>query len=308
MTGFGLGEAPLGNGRAIVEVRAVNGRYLDVKVRVPRELADFCGLLEFEARKRLSRGRCEISVRTEGAPVSTPLLDKERAKAAYRLLVELRDEIAPAAEVPLSMLSSVPDLFRSPVERDFDVVGHSLLGALSHALDGLAQMREAEGAALACDLKSRLATVRDVLRRLAERAPEAVESHSRKLRERVVRFLRDLETNGGAHAGADASCEPRARSEPPSVDSARLEHELALAAERADISEELTRLGIHLSQMEEYVACSEPTGRRLDFLLQEMSREVNTIGAKSQDAVMAHGVVELKTEIDRMREQVQNVE
>src|SRR5678816_1850252 len=111
MTGFGLSDAPLGAGRIVVEIRAVNARFLDMRVRLPRELSDLAGAVETEARKRLTRGRCEIAVRTEGAIFSPPALDKDRASAAYRSLLELRDELQPGAEVPLSMLSAVPDLF-----------------------------------------------------------------------------------------------------------------------------------------------------------------------------------------------------
>src|SRR5258706_15307052 len=111
MTGFGLGNASLGAGRVVVEVRAVNGRFLDVRVRMPRELGELSVMVESEARKRLSRGRCDIGVRVEGSVLSGPAIDKERAREAFRSLVELRDELSPGADVPFSMLSAVPDLF-----------------------------------------------------------------------------------------------------------------------------------------------------------------------------------------------------
>ena len=285
MTGFGIGDAALGAWRVVVEARAVNSRYLDVKVRTPRELLDYAALVEHEARKLLTRGRCDVTVRTEGSVLSAPLLDVDRARAGYRMLLELRDDLAPKAEIPFSMLSIVPDLFRSPLERDHEAVGAALVGAVRKAFGGLDTMRADEGRKLAEDIEGHVARARLLLARLVDLAPSVVEAAGRRLRDRIARLAGDSMT-----------------------DTARMEQEIAMMADRADISEELARLGIHLDRMAEYLTGSEPTGRRLDFLLQEMTREINTVGAKSQDAGIAHAVVELKTEIERMREQAQNVE
>src|SRR4051812_19619051 len=167
MTGFGLSDAPLGTGKVVVEVRTVNARFLDMRVRMPRELLDLSGFLETEARKRLARGRCEIGVRTEGTIFSPPAIDKERAVAAYRSLVELRDELMPGAEVPFSMLSAVPDLFSPALTRDFEPAQNALLRALTGAFGQLERMRDDEGAALARDLTARLALVGGLLDRVA---------------------------------------------------------------------------------------------------------------------------------------------
>src|SRR5690349_16942895 len=122
MTGFGAGECPLGSGRVTVEVRAVNHRFLDVRVRLPREVADLGGFIEQLARERLSRGRFEVAMRVDGVPLGLAVLDRARAKSAYRALCELRDEIAPGTEVPLSLLGAVPDLFTSSVEHELEAV------------------------------------------------------------------------------------------------------------------------------------------------------------------------------------------
>jgi uncharacterized protein (TIGR00255 family) len=290
MTGFGIGDAPLGAGRVVVEARTVNGRYLDVKVRTPRELSEYTGTVELETRKLLARGRCEVTVRTEGSVLAAPVLDKERARAGYRMLLELRDELSKDAEVPFSMLSIVPDLFRSPLERDFDSVGSAIVRAAHLAFAALDAMRTAEGEKLALELGGRVVRARAVVAELARSAPSAVQAAGHRLRERVARLLSDPSSGAGA------------------PDSVRLEQEIAILADRADITEELARLAIHLERMVQYLAGEGPTGRRLDFLLQEMSREINTVGAKSQDVAIAHAVVEMKAEIERMREQVQNVE
>ena len=302
MTGFGTGNAALGQGSVAVEVRAVNGRFLDVRVRLPQELADLTAMVEGEARKRLSRGRCDITIRPEGDVSMAPTLDKERARRAFRTLLELRDELVPGAEVPLSMLSTVPELFGAANPSDLEPARRSVLAALATALDDLELMRQTEGAAIAADLEARLTAVRTLAGQIAARAPEIAESMARKFRERLTRLsaIVTAPPAGGAEPG-----EPGYGA---GIDPGRVEQELVLLMERSDIAEELTRLGSHVEQMSSYMRGDEPLGRRLDFLLQEMAREINTIGAKSQDLRTSHAVVELKAEIERMREQVQNVE
>lgn len=297
MTGFGLGDAPLGGGRLVVEVRAVNARFLDTRVRLPRALADSAPQVEGDVRKRLGRGRVDLVVRTEGAVFSAPTIDSVRARGAYHSLLALRDELTPEGEVPLSMLTALPDLFVSQLEHDFDAVRGALSAALTSALDAMDTMRKVEGGALASELRERSTSVRSHIDALVARAPELVAAYRTRLKERVERLLADL---GGREA--------RTAGSPRGLDPERLEQEVALFVERSDIAEELLRIKSHLAQFDGYVARGEPTGRRLDFLLQEMAREINTVGSKSQDVSIAHVVVELKVEIERMREQVQNVE
>jgi uncharacterized protein (TIGR00255 family) len=279
MTGFGLGNTPLGKGRIVVEIRTVNGKYLDVRVRMPREIGELTSMVESEARRRLSRGRCDIGVRAEGTVFSPPTLDKDRASEAYRSLVELRDHLAPGADVPFSMLSAVPDLFTPGYAQDFPATETALRAAVSAAIDDLELMRQREGTEIAVDLSRRIDATRSVIVGIGKRSPEVLRAQTERFRERCA-----------------------------IVEPSRLEQEVALLLERSDISEELTRLEIHTGHLAGLVAKQEPQGRRLDFLLQEMAREINTIGAKSQDSVIAHAVVELKAEIEKMREQVQNVE
>ena len=299
MTGFGVGNAALGKGSVAVEVRAVNGRFLDVRVRLPQELADLAVMVESEARKRLARGRCEITIRTEGNVATMPALDKERARRTYQTLLQLRDELAPGTEVPFSMLSSVPELFRSGDASDLEPARQSVEVALRSALDDLELMRSKEGTAIATDLRTRLANVRKLGVDIDARAPEMAESMAKKFRDRLSRI------SAVVIAPAGAGTEP---GRDIGIDPTRIEQELVLLMERSDIAEELTRLACHVDQMTAYMQEDEPLGRRLDFLLQEMAREINTIGAKSQDLRTSHAVVELKAEIERMREQVQNVE
>jgi uncharacterized protein (TIGR00255 family) len=288
MTGFGTGEAPFGLGKLSVEVRGVNHRFLDVRVRVPREMAELSPYVEQLAREKLTRGRFEIAVRVEGMQLGAAVLDRDRARAVFQQLAELRDELAPGAEVPLALLSSIPDLFVPTVERESEALRAALRKAFDEAVRSLDEMRAREGAALGNDLVKRLETVRRIALEVSRRGPEVLDVHRKRLKERAERL--------------------RLASELGSVDPGRLEQEIALFAERVDIAEELTRLESHCVQFAQLVASTEAIGRRLDFLLQEMAREANTVGAKSPDAPIAHAIVEVKAEIERMREQVQNVE
>lgn len=288
MTGFGTGEAPFGLGKLSVEVRGVNHRFLDVRVRVPREMTELAPYVEQLAREKLTRGRFEIAVRVEGMQLGAAVLDRDRARAVFQQLAELRDELAPGSEVPLSLLSSIPDLFVPTVERESEALRGALRRAFDDAVRSLDEMRAREGAALGSDLVKRLETVRRIAQDVSRRGPDVLDVHRRRLKERAERLRISSELGG--------------------VDPGRLEQEIALFAERVDIAEELTRLESHCAQFAQLVASTEAIGRRLDFLLQEMAREANTVGAKSPDAPIAHAIVEVKAEIERMREQVQNVE
>ncbi len=286
MTGFGVGESTTPVGRLVVEVRAVNHRFLDVRVRAPRELGDLVSFAEQLGRERLSRGRIEVGIRLEASGGQAVTLDSERAKAAYRALSALRDELSPNSEVPLSLLAAVPDLFSPTSDRERDTMRAAYRRAFDHAVHALESMRADEGRALCDDLRARLAGVRRAADAIAARAPQLVELSHKRLRSRLARLL-----------GPDVPLDP-----------GRLEQEIAVLADRSDVSEELTRLASHCAQFEALFESTEACGRRLDFLLQEMVREVNTIGSKAQDAEVAHLVVEAKSELERMREQVQNVE
>lgn len=295
MTGFGFGEAQLatpdaGAGpstKVTVEIRAVNHRYLDVRVRAPNQLPDVAASIETIARERLTRGRFDVTVRVEGAALGAVAIDRDRARSVFSALKVLRDELAPEAEVPLALLGAVPELFVPCIEQQADALRAALACAFDAALKSLDAMRLREGLALGDDLVRRLETIRRLSHTVLERAPHVLDTYKRRLAERAerLRLASDVE-----------------------IDAGRLEQELALFADRVDVTEELTRLDSHTAHFEALLVSEGGVGRRLDFLLQEMAREANTIGSKSQDVSIAHAVVELKAEIERMREQVQNIE
>lgn len=287
MTGFGAGQAPLGNGRVHVEARAVNHRYLEVRVRMPRELIDQAAFVEQLARRTTGRGRVELIVRLEGEGAGVPVLDLPKARAALAQLSALRDEVRPGEAVPLSLLSCVPELFTPSEPIADEGAREALTVAVERACEELGRMRLVEGRALAVDLRTRLAEARGHLAAVRERLPHVVAAYRERLRERLALLLRSAEV---------------------AVDPARLEQEIAIFADRADVAEELTRLDSHTAQLDKlFEDDGDTVGRRLDFLLQEMMREANTIGSKSPDAAVTIHVVELKAELERMREQAQNV-
>jgi len=287
MTGFGVGDAPLGDGRVTVELRALNHRFLDVRVRLPEELQDQSFFIEQLARESLARGRFDIGIRLEGAALPAPRFSVERARALYRGLAQLRDELAPGTELPVTALTGMPDLVTTPTTADTEVARTALKAAFEAAFQRLNEMRRTEGEALARELRSRLDSARRLRTTISARGGEMLEGYRARLRDRLERVL--------AESGVQ-------------VDAGRLEAEIVILADRSDVTEELVRLDSHFDQFSRLLSAEGPVGRRLDFLLQEIGRESNTIGAKSQDAPIAHLVVEMKAELERIREQVQNVE
>lgn len=287
MTGYGVGEAALGEGRVNLELRGLNHRYLDVRVRVPAELSDYAFFIEQHARERLSRGRFDIGVRIDGPSATALELDLARARAVYRALDALRDELGVQAPLSVAPLLNVPDLFRPPAGMARRLVEQSLVAAFEQARGHLLEMRASEGRMLENEVRLRFTRARELCTAISERQPMVVVAARERLLERLRRLLSAL---------------------PQEVDPARVEAEAVLLTERGDITEELVRLRSHFEQLESLVEADEPIGRRMDFLLQETMREANTIGAKCQDATISHWVVELKSEIERLREQVQNVE
>ena len=286
MTGFGCGEAELDGSKLTCELRALNHRFLDVRVRMPDELAAHAFFLEQLARERLARGRFDIGVRLDdsggGARFSL-----SKARIVYESLLKLRDELAPGSEVPVAALASLPQLLVDSSRSSGQGVEQTLTRAFVSALGRLEEMRQREGQALSRELAERLANLRALAQAAKGLSHGAAERQLLRLRERVGRLLSDAIT---------------------SPDPGRLETELALMADRSDVTEELVRLASHFDQFEALLADQEPVGRRLEFLLQEMSREANTLGSKSQDVKLSHLVVDIKSQLEKIREQVQNVE
>jgi len=286
MTGFGAGDAPIGGGQLSLELRTLNHRFVDVRVRLPQEIGDQASFVEQLVRDKLERGRVDVSVRLSGAALPPARFSPDRARSLHATLTGLKDELAPGSELSFATLASFAPLLLEPVVADVEEVRRALKKALHRACDELRGMREVEGAELGRELRERLETAKGLARSIRERSQCLVELQRARLRERLERLLT-------GH---------------PPLDQARLETEVALMADRADITEEMSRLDSHFQQFGALLESDGPIGRQLDFLLQEIARELNTTGAKSQDAPVAQLVVKTKVEVERMREQVQNVE
>jgi len=287
MTGYGSGRAALGQGHVVLDMRAVNHRFLDVRVRLPSRIQSRTSTVERVVRAHLERGRVDVTARLEGQTLPQPMLDLDRARAVYGELAALRDALNPDEPVPLALLSSVPDLFIINRNIDEEALDLSLEKATEAACAAVAAMRRKEGEALVSELGNRLSELGASVEALKLALPEMVEGRRARLRDRLEVLL----------AGVNAELEP-----------ARLEQEIAMLADRSDVTEELVRLDSHGSQMLELIEDSDaPVGKRIDFLLQEMAREANTIGSKVQDGAMTTHVIALRASIEQMREQAQNV-
>ena len=287
MTGHGRGVAERGGRRATVEIRSVNHRFFDLKLRTGPLDAALEERVVGGLRKRCERGSFTLSVRDEGlAGASEARVDLALATGIAAALEELRAKLGLSGAVPLELVAAQPGVLQVG-EQGGDP--DAIFAALELAVEELVRMRKREGETLARDMRARLARLGAFAEEVAALAAHAPEEHRRRLSERIQRLL-------SATPGA------------PPVDEARLAQEVALLADRVDVTEELVRLRSHLEQADALIAEDAPVGRRLDFLVQELGREINTIGSKSQAADIARRVVDAKAELEKIREQVQNVE
>jgi uncharacterized protein (TIGR00255 family) len=288
MTGYGKGGATSPRGVFSVEIRSVNHRYGEVSVRMPRPFLSLENEIKRQISALLKRGKIDVSVQWEEASgvEAVPQLNEELAKGYFEAFSHLSRELGLTMEVPLSLVLAQKGVLRDTAavieESEFLPQLTQAVGAAVTALDG---MRAREGEALAADLRARRTQIAAWVGQISELTPLMVTVCRQKLALRLEQLLGDAE-----------------------LDPARLAQEVALLADRCDITEELVRLSSHFIQFDEALRMPEPVGRKLDFLMQEMNREVNTIGSKANDAGIAGLVIQVKAEMEKMREQVQNVE
>lgn len=288
MTGFGAAHRNHGSRLLAVEAKSVNHRYCEVRFNLPRDLEGLLHRLEPLVRAQVRRGRVDVSVMVgfvADAAVE-PAVDVARARGYFHAYRDLAEALEVPFQVSLATIAQCAGVMRPPdakldPESDFD----TLAAAVREAVDQLIMMRRREGQQLGSMIKRHLDTVARLRAEIVGRLPEAVAERQSKLRKRVDDLLQER-----------------------GVDEARIGQEVALLAERADVTEEVERLDSHIMQFRRLIVETEAVGRKLDFLIQEMNREANTIGSKCSDAAVAHVVVDLKAELERMREQVQNVE
>ena len=279
--------------RATVEIRAVNHRFFDLKLRAPWFDAVVEDLVTQAVRKRVQRGSFTVTLREEGSVTSAAVrVDVHTAQNVARALDELRTTLGMTDPIPLTLVAAQPGVIQVGESGDqSEQRWNGLQPAVEGAIDQLISMREREGAALSRDLLDRLTKLDGFASEVEKLAASAPEEWRRKLTERLGKLAAAAHTQPGS-----------------GIDEARLYVEVAIMADRLDVTEEIVRLRSHLSQARALLAQDEAVGRRLDFLVQELGREVNTIGSKSQSAEIARRVVEAKAELEKIREQVQNVE
>ena len=288
MTGYGRGEATTNAVRFTVELHSVNRKHIDVALSLPRALQPIEGRVREKAQARVARGRLNISITLVPAGDGAPLqvIDENLAALYADSMRRLQQKLGLGGSLQLDTVLRAPGVLLAPgQEVDAEAAWPVLERALNLALDALLNMRQTEGAALALDLKTRLQTLRDCVALVRGRAPEIPVLYRNQLLERLK--AADIEV---------------------SLTDERLLRELALFADRCDISEELTRLQSHFTQMDKLLKTEGPVGRTLEFLTQEIAREFNTLGVKSNDASISHWVVAGKAELEKIREQVQNIE
>jgi len=288
MTGYGSAELA-GDGRRIrVEIRSLNNRFLDVQIKAPRQFLGIEDRIRSAVEGALERGRVTVYLdwRESGAG-QAPRIRAEAARALVDSLRAARDDLDLSGEIDVGVLARFPQVFEQDEETpEADALWSAVEPVLSEAIGRLVVMRAEEGRRLGEDLVGRTDRIAELVGTIESAAPAAALALKQKLAERI-RSLIDSDVT---------------------LDEGRLEQELSIASERADFTEEVVRLGAHIGQVRDCLASDGPIGKRLNFLVQELHREVNTIGSKNSNVDLTRTVVDLKEEVEKLREQVQNVE
>ena len=288
MTGYGRVETTGQDRNIVVEVKSVNHRFLEISLRMPQAL--FPLELEFKKKigEKVKRGRIEIFIRLEAQSSNAPeaIVNLEIARNYFAALQRLKDEFGLTEEIGLKTLVGFRDIFSQPAETELKPeILKQIAESLEEALNMLVQMRQEEGGAIYRDMEQRLDSIRSILETINVRSPQVIVEYQRRLTERIKELTAGF-----------------------TLDDSRLAQEAAILAEKSDITEEIVRMNSHIDQFVALLQSVEAEGKKIDFLLQEMNREINTIGSKSNDAEIARQVIEAKSELSKLREQAQNIE
>ncbi|WP_129596362.1 YicC/YloC family endoribonuclease [Anaerophilus nitritogenes] len=289
MTGFGRGEAKDLDRQFIVEIKSVNHRYNDTVVRMPKRLTYLEEKLKNFVKTEIKRGRIEIYITMEniGDTDTKISVNTSLAKEYIDSLKEIKEEFHVMDDISVSLVARFPDILKiESKEEDEEAVWNCLKDASMKALDMLMKMRIVEGKKLVEDIENRCEYIKKIIDVIEQRGPKVVEEYKHKLKDRIHEILED---------GIE-------------IDENRLSLEIAFMADKSSITEEIVRLKSHIHQLKNTFKEKNPVGRKLDFLIQEMNREINTIGSKANDLEITNHVVEIKSELEKIREQVQNIE
>jgi uncharacterized protein (TIGR00255 family) len=286
MTGFGAAEGAVGSARVTVEVRSVNHRFFNPSIKLPASLARWEPEAREALRKAINRGHVTVTAWVERNKDSGAAIDESRFAGSVERLRELKQRYALAGEIDLATVLRMPDVINTSVEQD-EGTADQLVEIVNRAVMALASSRDAEGKRLSTFLMDRIEVVESAVGRLSARAPQRITEHRDKLRASIAELA----------AGV-------------AVDEQRLAQEVAILADRLDVGEELDRFHSHLAAFREAMSTNsaDGVGKRLGFLLQELLREANTTGSKANDSTMTRDVIVIKEELERIREQVENLE
>ena len=288
MTGYGRAVETVNGREFTVEIRSVNNRYLDCTVKLPRALSFAEDTVKQAVKASISRGKVDVFVsqRSEGMPEVTVNLNRDVAEAYIRAMRQMAEEFQIREDISVALVSQMSDVFT--VDRpqvDEEQLLADLMQVVGHALEGYDAMRSREGEALKADLTGRGNTIRSLVSQVEEGNPQTVADYRTRLYQKLQEVLANT-----------------------AIDESRILTEAAIFADKVAVDEETVRLRSHLEQMDSMLATGGPIGRKLDFLLQEMNREANTIGSKCTDLRLARVVVDIKAELEKIREQTQNIE
>ena len=288
MTGFGRGEHEEYGRNFIVEIKTVNHRYSDITVKLPRQLIYLEDNIRKYISKYISRGKVDVFI-TQGKFSEDDVhvsIDETLTASYIKALYVLRDKFKLEDDITVSMVSRFPDILNVvKSEEDSELILKILNAATLSALEKLIVMRETEGLKLSSDITQRVNYIKSIVKIIEDRSPVVVEEYKIKLNDRLKEIAGDI-----------------------NIDDTRIAVEVAIFADKSSITEEIVRLYSHFEQLLSILMESDPVGRKLDFLVQEINREINTIGSKASDIIITRNVVDVKSEIEKIREQVQNIE
>ena len=288
MTGYGRARQTLHGRDITVEVRSVNNRYLDCTVKVPRTYIFAEDSVKSRVQKAVSRGKVDvfITIDATGADETVVAVNEPLARGYYEALTKIRDMFSLEGELTAAVLAKFPDVLTvTKAEEDLESVAGDICAVLDEALEAYNAMRAVEGVKLCEDIAGRVTTIETVVGKVEERSPQTVAAYREKLTARMQEVLQST-----------------------TIDESRILTEAAIFADKIAVDEDTVRLRSHIAQLRAMLKSDQPVGRKLDFLIQEVNRECNTIGSKCNDLTIAQDVVNMKAEVEKIREQVQNIE
>ena len=287
MTGYGKANLQNEAREYQVEIKSVNHRYLDISVKMPRQISFLEETVKKEIASKIKRGKIDVFITFENGSLEGRKIkiNTELAKAYLLELKKLAKEENLLADIQVNDIAKYPEVLTIQNNQEDETIKNEIIEVVRKATQSLVQMKQTEGKKIAEDLKSRLEKIQKKNQEIAKLSTGLIEEYVVKLEERIKKLLTDQE-----------------------IDQARLAQEVVIYADKCSIEEEVTRLDSHIIQFNTLLETNETVGKKLDFLLQEMNRETNTIGSKANNLVITNGVIELKTEIENIREQVQNIE